>query len=99
MTLTPREYEVLAAYARLGSHKEAAAELGIGLGTVKNCLGGAYGKLGAVDAFDAFRLLGWLRPPGLDEAPVIGATVALRGAIEDTQRVLADVRSVLGDAA
>jgi DNA-binding CsgD family transcriptional regulator len=59
-SLTPRQREALAAYARTGNQREAAERLGIGYQTVKNHLAAAYAALDVGGAIDAFRAMGWL---------------------------------------
>lgn len=61
--LTLRRLEVLAALARYGTYDRVAAELGITPFTVRSLLHESYGVLGVGNAIDAFRALGWLRPP------------------------------------
>jgi DNA-binding CsgD family transcriptional regulator len=63
MPLSPREHEVLAAYARIGNYKEVAESLGITERTVKSILERAYGKLGVHNSLAAFYRLGWLSVP------------------------------------
>lgn len=68
--LSPRQQQALASYARTGSMKETATEMGIAVETIKHHLEGAYARLGVsgLGAFAAFRQLGWLWTP--DEAAV-----------------------------
>lgn len=61
--LSAPELTALRAYARTGSTKEAAAEIGVPRSTLSNRLGWAYAKLGVFGAINAFRALGWLRVP------------------------------------
>jgi hypothetical protein len=61
--LTPREVEVLAAYAVGGTQDAVAAALGISKQTVKNHLSYIYIKVGAACAIQAFRAVGWLTVP------------------------------------
>jgi DNA-binding NarL/FixJ family response regulator len=63
MALSQREEEVLANYARVSSMKAVADALGLTEDTVRNTASRAYVKLGAHNATDAFRLLGWLQVP------------------------------------
>jgi DNA-binding NarL/FixJ family response regulator len=58
-----RELQALALYARTGSHKDAAALMGIGPQTVKNYLATSYQKLGVSGGIEAFRAIGWLQVP------------------------------------
>lgn len=60
MTLTRRQIEVLRALED-GSQKEAGAQLGITVPTVKNHLTAVYRKLGVNSLVEAYRQLGWLR--------------------------------------
>jgi DNA-binding CsgD family transcriptional regulator len=62
--LTEREVEVLSAYARHGTQRPIATDLGIKVQTVKNLLFSAYTKLGVTGAIHAFHAMGWLRLPG-----------------------------------
>lgn len=62
--LSPQEIESLAAYARHGTQKEAAAQMGLQEQTIKNHLTKAYRKLGTSGSTETFRHLGWLRVPG-----------------------------------
>jgi len=68
--LTPREVELLAAYAELDDWQEVARRLGIALTTTKSHAAAAYAKLGVQTAVGAFRVLGWLAPPGDAELAV-----------------------------
>jgi DNA-binding CsgD family transcriptional regulator len=70
--LARRERQVLAAVAHGMSNREVAAELGIAVATVHSHLASAYFKLGIGGSgvrtpIDAFRILGWLRPPTVEE--------------------------------
>ena len=68
---TGRQLECLAAYLRLDSHKEAAAQLGISPHTSKNHVYEAVRALDARGPGDAAIKLGWLRlPESFDQAPV-----------------------------
>lgn len=62
--LTRRQREALEAVARHdGYQEEAARDLGIARGTLVNHVQHAYRKLGVTSAPEAWRVLGWLRPP------------------------------------
>ena len=64
-SLTRRQREALEAVARHDGYQDAAArELGIARGTLVNHVQAAYRKIGATSAPEAWRILGWLRPPG-----------------------------------
>jgi len=63
LPLSERELAVLAAYARTGDVRAAAAALGVPYTTARNRLGWLYAKLGTYGAINAFRALGWLRVP------------------------------------
>jgi LuxR family maltose regulon positive regulatory protein len=61
--LTPRELEVLRLAAAGNGNREIAAELGLGLGTVKQHLARTFRKLGVrrrADAAERARALGWM---------------------------------------
>jgi DNA-binding NarL/FixJ family response regulator len=65
--LTPRELEVLDAYAELGKWARVAERLGITLQTVKNHAMHAHARLGVDTTIEALRELGYIRrPPELD---------------------------------
>lgn len=70
---TPAQLRVMEAYARLGSQKRVAHELGITVQTVKNHLRDLYVRLevegGAVVALNA---LGWIRTPAATGAAPCG---------------------------
>lgn len=61
--LTPAEAKSLEAMARATSAIEAAALRGVAKQTLKNELTCAYKKLGVRNREEAFRQMGWLRPP------------------------------------
>lgn len=63
MTLTPAELATLAAYARTGTWKEAAAVLGVSYEVARKTARRAYVRLGVQDAVSAFVALGWLVVP------------------------------------
>jgi DNA-binding CsgD family transcriptional regulator len=75
--LSQREWEVLRAVAQLGGQREAALELGIAEGTVKNHLTRIYRKLGVTTQAEALAAVGWLRLPDEAEAVVHDVAVAL----------------------
>lgn len=70
---TPSQLRIMAAYARLGSQKMVANELGISTQTVKNQLADLYVRLeiegGVVNALQA---LGWIRVPPTHGLPPCG---------------------------
>lgn len=57
---SPRQMEVLRAVYRLGSHKDAAAALGVTAGTMKYHLAELYRRMGVENAYEAAYAL-WLR--------------------------------------
>lgn len=61
--LTHRETEALAAYALTGDRRLAARQLGISDDTQRKHLLQVYRKLGARNAIDALRAVGWLHVP------------------------------------
>ena len=61
--LTPREFEVLSVYARLGNMKLVGAELGISYHTVRNHFTHICNKLDVNNTTMVFWALGWLRVP------------------------------------
>ena len=61
MTITPSQFRILRAYARLGDWSAVCAELHITMSTVKRATSRAYQRLGVNGAVQAFRALGWLR--------------------------------------
>ena len=61
--LSRREMQCLVSFARTGSRKEAARELGLKVFTVRGYLATAYAKLGVHNAYEAYRALGWLHVP------------------------------------
>lgn len=62
--LTRRQRQALEAVARHDGYQDGAArELGIARGTLVNHLQHAYRRLGVNSAPEAWRVLGWLRPP------------------------------------
>jgi hypothetical protein len=73
--LAPSEWRSLAAYARWGAQKEAAAELGIQWQTLRDYMHLAYRKLGVTTAIEALAAVGWLRIPGDDAgSPFVSST-------------------------
>jgi DNA-binding CsgD family transcriptional regulator len=81
--LSPREYQALTAYARLGDRGQAAAELGIQLTTFKGLMEMVYAKLGVDHIIGALWAMGWLTLP--DEALVaveVGVSMSLATAHE-----------------
>lgn len=62
--LTPQQLRVLAAWARAGSLKAAAAHLGMSLNTAKVHTLDAYRTLGVSGQTEAHAVLGWLVVPG-----------------------------------
>jgi DNA-binding NarL/FixJ family response regulator len=58
--LSPRELDVLKAYAMTGNQRLAAEVVGLSVQTVKNHLRSVYSKLGVSDGIGAFRAMGWL---------------------------------------
>lgn len=61
--LTPAEAKSLEAMASATNAVEAAALRGVAKQTLKNELTCAYRKLGVRNREEAFRKMGWLRPP------------------------------------
>lgn len=61
--LTHRDLEVLSAYARLGSIKDAAYSLDMAYDTAKHHLNSSFAVLGVTTFVDALRALGWLIVP------------------------------------
>lgn len=68
--MTPRQLHLLALLASGMTRKEVAAHLGISIHTVNRHMTEAYIRLGVQTAttgshsmMEAFRVLGWLRPP------------------------------------
>lgn len=62
--LTAKDINTLAAMAVHGNTKDAARHLERSEQTVRNNLSGIYLKLGARNAIEAFRAMGWLVPRG-----------------------------------
>jgi DNA-binding CsgD family transcriptional regulator len=60
---TPRQLQVMAAYARTGSQKAAAHECNLTLRTVKNHMSELYARIDVGGAIEALTKLGWLVPP------------------------------------
>ena len=60
---TDREIDVLLAYCKTGSVKEAAYYLGIAVQSARNALSELYGVLGVHSAIEAAAALGWLILP------------------------------------
>lgn len=63
--LTYRDLQVLSAYARLGSIKDAAYSLDMAHDTAKHHLNSSFAVLGVTTFIDALRALGWLIVPEL----------------------------------
>lgn len=63
--LTPRQFEVIRAYALTGSRKEVAIALGIATQTVDNHLTEIFRRLKVETAIEAFLALDWLDVPDL----------------------------------
>lgn len=61
--LSPAELLIMTEYAHHGSQKEAAACMGRAERTFKNYITGALAKLGVDTSLEAFKVLGWFRPP------------------------------------
>jgi len=61
--LTPREIDVLVAYAVLGSYAEVANVLGIKVQTVKNHMQAARDKYRVTSTVALFDEIGWLTVP------------------------------------
>lgn len=61
--LTPREYEVLVLYANLGNQTKVGHVLGLSREMVSQHLNRVYAKLDVTSNIDAFRVIGWLKPP------------------------------------
>lgn len=66
--LTEREHQALVLYARLGRRRDVADAMGLRRSTIRHLLEDAYLKLDVPTSIDAFRTLGWLKPPE-DECP------------------------------
>jgi DNA-binding CsgD family transcriptional regulator len=73
-TLTPTvtQLRVLEAYARLGSQKAVAHELGVSVQTIKNHMNALYVRLGVGGAMEALHALGWVTAPNLSGVPACG---------------------------
>ena len=82
---TSQQLRVMEAYVRLGSQKAVSHELGISTQTVKNHMGGLYGRLGVGGVMEALTRLGWVALPGDGPATCgwIGSCSLLRGHLED----------------
>jgi DNA-binding CsgD family transcriptional regulator len=79
-SLTRREMQSLAVYARTNDMGRTATALDVSPQTIKNHLHNAYDKLEADGAIAAFRRLGWLVIPGddaLDAQVVHGEAVCM----------------------
>lgn len=61
--LTTAELRALYALARYETATEAAQATGLSPQTLRNQAGKAYAKLGVNGKVEAFRKIGWLRPP------------------------------------
>ena len=74
--ITPAQRQVLAAYALLGSQREASRVLGISRHTYRTHTESASRTLGAHSLVEVFDLLGWLVVPDEDIARVVAAVAA-----------------------
>jgi DNA-binding CsgD family transcriptional regulator len=72
LPLSPKQREVMIAYARLGSWSEVARVLGMPLQTIKNHSQEAYQRLGVTGAMGAMRVLGFVVLPGEDNPGICG---------------------------
>jgi len=93
--LTPREVEVLAAYAELGDWQAVATRLGIGCQTTKSHANAAYGKLGVDGAIGALRAMRWLTPPTDGELAVVIAEQARADALLRLQAIEAEIAGLV----
>lgn len=97
-TLTPREYEVLEAYARLGKMRAVAGELGISINTANTHCQSAFRKLDATCETEAFIAIGWLRLPDEDERRRSIAGLTLEQATIRAADVAAQLHSAIAVA-
>ena len=81
---TARQLQVLAAYCRTGSMKEAAADLGISDHTVKDHLWGLYSKVGASNHIETLMAIGWLVVPDNDDVVRLGNLLDARRDLEQS---------------
>lgn len=72
LTPTTTQLRVLESYARLGSQKAVAHEMGIALQTVKNHMGTLYARLDVGGAVEALSALGWISGPDMSGRPPCG---------------------------
>lgn len=63
MSLSPRQHDALAAYARTGDRREAARSLAMPFHTFNDHLREVFVKANATGAVEALYRLGWLRIP------------------------------------
>lgn len=91
--LTPSELRALYLLARFETATEAAEFAGLQPQTIRNQLHRAFAKLGVNGRLEAFRKLGWLRPPpfmpGPDD-PGIPARVREEDEEDPPQRIFAE---------
>jgi DNA-binding CsgD family transcriptional regulator len=92
--LSQREWDVLRAVALFGGQKEAAAELGIAEGTLKNTLTRIYRKLDVVTQAEALAAVGWLRLPDEAEAVIHDVAVALARVRAERERLRAQAQDI-----
>jgi DNA-binding CsgD family transcriptional regulator len=90
--LTRQQARVIAAFTRHDTRKEAAAELGLSVYTVRHHLNLAYARLGVSSIVGAIRVLGWFQVPDEDEILAMcdadSAVNRLRVAIDDARSLL-----------
>jgi DNA-binding CsgD family transcriptional regulator len=91
--LSQRQWDVLRAVALFGGQKEAAAELGIAEGTIKNHLTMIYRKLDVMSQAEALTAVGWLRVP-TDAGPVVDVAEALARVRAERERLRAQAQDI-----
>ena len=90
--LTPREWDVLRAYAINLTTKDAARSLGISVQTVKNHLANIYFKLGVNTALAAMHRVGWLWIPGVHEVETAAVRRKLEEVVRDAEYLLGQIQ-------
>lgn len=93
--LTPQQRATLLAYGRLGDQRLVAAELGIGVQTVKNHLSQAYSRLGVGSAPQAIYVLMGGDQMALQVPEASNDTRGLRRRVEVLERQLSEAESAL----